>query len=178
MRRLRKVRKGYGTGSYILRSVRLVDYDRDIADLRDFVSAKGMLHVQSCQDAVANGDAYILVAERDERVIGVAVVHVAARKDMGWEQDGLTISFMEGTNAYLANIEVSPGMRGRGIGGALLRQVEEEARRRGKVRIWLHADGQNAGAHRFYERHGWRHERTVHPSWKQGRASRIYVKKL
>jgi hypothetical protein len=33
-------------------------------------------------------------------------------------------------------------------------------------------------AHRFYERHGWQHERTVHPSWKQGRASRIYVKEL
>lgn len=159
-------------------SVRRVDYGRDITDLRGFVSAKGMIHVQSCQDAVASGDAYILVAERDERVIGVAVVHVAAREDMGWEQDSLTISFMDETNAYLADIEVSPGMRSRGIGAALLRQVEAEARRRGKERIWLHADGQNVRAHRFYERHGWRHERTVHPSWKQGRASRIYVKEL
>lgn len=158
--------------------VRLVDYDRDIADLRGFVSAKGMIHVQSCQDAVDEGDAYILVAERDGRAVGVAVVHVAAREDMGWDQDSLTASFIDETNAYLADIEVSPGMRNRGIGAALLRRVEEEARRRGKTRIWLHADGQNVGAHRFYERHGWQHERTVHPSWKQGRASRIYVKEL
>jgi len=97
---------------------------------------------------------------------------------MGWERDSVTASFMDETSAYLANIEVSAGMRNRGIGTALLREVENEARRRGKVRIWLHADGQNAGAHRFYERHGWRHDSTVHPSWKQGRASRIYVKNL
>jgi ribosomal protein S18 acetylase RimI-like enzyme len=137
-----------------------------------------MSHLQSCRAAVADGDAYILVAERDRRVIGVAVVHVAVRDDMGWERDSVTASFMDETSAYLANIEVSAGMRNRGIGTALLREVENEARRRGKVRIWLHADGQNAGAHRFYERHGWRHDSTVHPSWKQGRASRIYVKDL
>ncbi len=159
-------------------SVRLLDYGCDLADLRAFLSARDMLHLQSCQAAVADGDAYILVAQHAGRVIGVAVVHVAARDDMGWERGGVTASFMGETSAYLANIEVSAGMRNMGIGSALLREVEVEARRRGKVRIWLHVDGQNAGAHRFYERHGWIHERTVHPSWKQGRASRIYVKDL
>jgi len=159
-------------------SVRPVDYDGDLADLEASLSEKDVLRLQSCRAAVVDDDAYILVAERDGRVIGVGVVHVAARDDMGWGPDSETPSFMDETSAYLESIEVSAEMRNRGIGTALLHEVENEAQRRGKAYIRLHTDGQKVDAHRFYERNGWLYEKTVHPSWKQGRATRVYVKRL
>jgi GNAT superfamily N-acetyltransferase len=158
--------------------VRQIDYAKDSSDLSAFLAEKDAARLQSCRAAADDDDAYILVAGRNEGVIGVAIVHVAARDDMGWDPDEETVSFLAGTNAYLENIEVSGEMRRKGVGTLLLREVENEARRRGKDRLWLHTDEANVGAHRFYERSGWTHHHTVEPAWKQGRATRIYVKEL
>jgi GNAT superfamily N-acetyltransferase len=103
---------------------------------------------------------------------------VAYRDDQGWEPDGDGVRFQSGENAYLENIEVRPGLRGGGIGAALLAALEAEAGRLGKRRLWLHAFEDNVGAHRFYESHGWRHQRTVHPSWADGRPTRVYTRGL
>jgi GNAT superfamily N-acetyltransferase len=158
--------------------VRQIDYAKDWSDLSAFLVEKDVSRLQLCCAAADDNDAYILVAERNERAIGVAVVHIAARDDMGWDYDKETPSFLVGTNAYLENIEVSKRMRRKGVGTLLLREVENEARRRGKERLWLHTDEVNVGAHRFYERNGWTHHDAVEPAWKQGRATRIYVKEL
>jgi len=158
--------------------VRPIDYANDWSDMRAFLVEKDVSRLRLCHAATDDNDAYILVVERNERVIGVAVVHVAARDDMGWNPDKETPSFLVGTNAYLENIEVSKRMRRKGVGTLLLREVENEARRRGKERLWLHTDEANVGSHRFYERNGWTHHDTVKPAWKQGRATRIYVKEL
>jgi GNAT superfamily N-acetyltransferase len=158
--------------------VRPIDYARDGPRLRAFLSEKDGYRLQLCRAAADDGAAYILVADWNGRAIGVAVVHVAARDDMGWDPDGETVSFLTGTNAYLENIEVCGEMRRKGVGTRLLREVEGEARRRGKERLWLHTDEANAGAHRFYERNGWTHHTTVEPAWKQARPTRIYVKEL
>ena len=158
--------------------VRPVDYDRDLDDLKAFLGEKDIQHLQSCRAAVVDDAVSVLIAEREGRVIGVGVVHTAVRDDVGWEPDSETPSFVEGTSAYLADIVVSPPLRNRGIGTALLREIENEAQRRGKACIRLHTDEQNKDAHRFYERNGWFHEKTVYPSWKQGRATRVYLKRL
>jgi GNAT superfamily N-acetyltransferase len=152
--------------------VRPIDYGNDMPDLSALLAEKDVSRLRLCRAAVDDGDAYILVAERNRRVIGVAIVHVAARDDMGWNPDEETPSFLAGTNAYLER------MRRKGIGTMLLREVESEAQRRGKESLWLHTDETNAGAHRFYERNGWTHHNTVNPAWKEGRATRIYVKEL
>jgi GNAT superfamily N-acetyltransferase len=172
-------------GAYLLHSreavvcsVRPIDYDRDLADLEAFLVEKDVSYLQLCRAAVVDNDAYVLVAERCGRAVGVAVVHVATRDDMGWDPDGETPSFADGACAYLADIQVAAQIRNRGIGTALLRETEKKAQRRGKVYIRLHTDEQNAPAHRFYERNGWVYEKTVYPSWKQERATRVYVKKL
>jgi GNAT superfamily N-acetyltransferase len=158
--------------------VRPIDYAEDWSDLSAFLVEKDAARLQFCRAAADDNDAYILVAERDERAIGVAVVHVAARDDMGWDSASETPSFLAGANAYLENIEVSRKMRRKGVGTLLLHEVEDEARRRSKERLWLHTDEVNVGAHRFYERNGWTHHDTVEPVWKQGRPTRIYLKEL
>ena len=66
-------------------------------------------------------------------------------------------------HAYLAltsplevqDMYVLPELRGRGIGTALLRAAEDEARTRGATRLTLTVGVDNAGARQLYERHGY-----------------------
>jgi ribosomal protein S18 acetylase RimI-like enzyme len=72
----------------------------------------------------------VWVAEEDGRVVGMAVL----------------------SERMLDHIYVHPDAQDRGVGGALLRQAK--ARRPGGFTLWVFQ--QNAGARRFYERHGLR----------------------
>ena len=56
--------------------------------------------------------------------------------------------------ATLEDMVVVPGARGSGIGSALLAYAIGFARDRGIKRITLLTDHDNAGAQRFYSRHG------------------------
>lgn len=56
--------------------------------------------------------------------------------------------------AFIYDIEVHPGLRGRGYGRALLTAAEDEARRLGLARISLHVFGHNTAAIRLYETSG------------------------
>jgi GNAT superfamily N-acetyltransferase len=59
-----------------------------------------------------------------------------------------------GMGAYLRLIAVVPGREGEGVGAALLAAFEQAAAVAGKHAFLLVSDF-NAGAQRFYERHGW-----------------------
>jgi ribosomal protein S18 acetylase RimI-like enzyme len=48
-----------------------------------------------------------------------------------------------------------PRYRSRGIGSAVLGQVETEVRRRGAELLEINVDGEDIDARRFYERHGY-----------------------
>jgi ribosomal protein S18 acetylase RimI-like enzyme len=50
----------------------------------------------------------------------------------------------------------SPGRRGQGIGTALLRAAEELVVSHGGGLLEVNVDGEDVGARRFYERHGYR----------------------
>lgn len=56
---------------------------------------------------------------------------------------------------HLFALDVSPALRGRGIGTALVAAVEEEARRRGLRGVCLDVGVENHGARRLYERLGY-----------------------
>jgi GNAT superfamily N-acetyltransferase len=56
--------------------------------------------------------------------------------------------------ALLEDMIVSPDLRGKGIGTILVRHATEYVAARGFGRITLLTDGDNDGAHRFYERCG------------------------
>jgi ribosomal protein S18 acetylase RimI-like enzyme len=59
-----------------------------------------------------------------------------------------------GPVCWLEDLIVAPSHRGGGLGSRLLQTAIEYARARGFARITLLTDKANAGALRFYERHG------------------------
>lgn len=113
---------------------------------------------------VESADAVTWIAENDARIAGFSIA------DFGQEQDGVF--------AYIQTIEVSPGMRGRGIGNELLRRIENSAVQRGAHAIWLHVESQNAGAIRLYESHGYKCEGRHDNYYAHGRAGLVYCKLL
>lgn len=62
--------------------------------------------------------------------------------------------YCDGHEANLIDIALLETMRGRGIGSALLRQVQRTALRNGLSSVMLHVEQRNAGARRLYERMG------------------------
>lgn len=56
--------------------------------------------------------------------------------------------------AKLDDVNVRPGLEGRGIGGAMMDALKEELRRSRVTRIDTATHFDNPGARRFYERHG------------------------
>ncbi len=80
--------------------------------------------------------------------------------------------------AYLETLEVSPAMRGQGVGGGLLRRCEESARSAGAETIGLHVDAENAVAIGLYRAHGFELQGRVERYYPQGRAAEVYVKRL
>ena len=158
--------------------IRPIDFGRDTPDLNAFLNDRNAAAIELLQPAVADGDAFVLVAESEDAVVGWAVVRTAYRADTGWQPGGSTAFFVSDANAYLEYFHVSETFRGRGTGTELLQASHQEAVRRRKSRLWLHTGEENAGAHRLYGRNGWRHQETIHPSWADGRATRIYTKEL
>jgi GNAT superfamily N-acetyltransferase len=69
-----------------------------------------------------------------------------------WEEEGLILGFIGLGEAMVSYLYVEPEMTGRGIGSALLDHAKE--RRSAGFTLWTFQ--QNAGARRFYERHGLR----------------------
>jgi GNAT superfamily N-acetyltransferase len=69
-----------------------------------------------------------------------------------WEEDGTVLGFFALGDAMLNYLYVEPGAAGRGIGSALLAHAKK--RRPAGFTLWTFQ--QNAGARRFYERHGLR----------------------
>ncbi|WP_372806802.1 N-acetyltransferase family protein [Pontiella sp.] len=85
----------------------------------------------------------IFVAERKEQVIGMCTVqiHVSTAK-------GREVGVVE-------DVVVDIAHRGKGVGSALLRALEDWAAERGLARLQLLADRDNHPALGFYRRQGW-----------------------
>jgi ribosomal protein S18 acetylase RimI-like enzyme len=99
------------------------------------------------EDILAEGGAMFL-AEEEGRVVGLAVCE---REEGGsptweWPRDMLLV----------IDIIVLPEARRRGVGEALMAEVEREARERGVAALDLMVAAPNQAALRFYEKHGFR----------------------
>jgi GNAT superfamily N-acetyltransferase len=77
---------------------------------------------------------------------------VAADEVWAWEEAGTVVGFAAVGDRCLEQIYVEPDRTGHGIGSALLAHVK--SRRPQGFDLWTFQD--NAGARRFYERHGFR----------------------
>ncbi|MFP5277843.1 MAG: GNAT family N-acetyltransferase [Acidobacteriota bacterium] len=80
--------------------------------------------------------------------------------------------------AYIETLEVVPGRRGQGIGGELLRRMEDSARAAGASIIWLHVDAENAAAIRLYEAHGYEPQGREENFYPEQRPALVYAKSL
>jgi len=88
----------------------------------------------------------IFLAETEGRVVGLACVWGKVTSD---EPDDDPAAY-----AYLSDIVVRSGYRGRGVGRALMQTVERYARECGMSVLRVRMLARNGGARRFYEKHG------------------------
>jgi ribosomal protein S18 acetylase RimI-like enzyme len=85
----------------------------------------------------------LVVAEREGRVAGVLQLTFIA-----------SLTWQGSKRALIEGVRVASGLRGQGIGEALVREAIERARRHGCRIVQLTTDRSRADAHRFYERLG------------------------
>jgi ribosomal protein S18 acetylase RimI-like enzyme len=101
---------------------------------------------------LAGGDAFVLLAERNGRQVGYAMVNV---------REGSPTWPISERAGELETLSVLPEQRGSGMGTALLESVRTELGKRGITEVSLHALTTNSDAIRFYERHGF----STHALW-------------
>jgi ribosomal-protein-alanine N-acetyltransferase len=117
------------------------------------------------RSVVGRGNAATWIAEDEEGAMaGFAVVHWESRRG--------------GVKAYLETLEVRTELRGKGIGGELLRRCEESARSAGANEVWLHVDAQNEAAIALYRVHGFELRAQEDGYYPEGRAAEVYAKRL
>ena len=85
---------------------------------------------------------FVWLARRGDEAVGCCVVCYAISTSRG------------GLVAKLDDVNVKPGLEGRGIGTAMIDSLKDELRRRGVSRIDTATHFDNPGARRFYERQG------------------------
>ena len=105
-------------------------------DLDQVVAAEFAAAAQEAEPMIAAARA------PDGAIVGIAVV--------AWAK-GLRMRY-----AVLEDLVVAAAARGEGRGAAMLAFIEREARSRGARWLLLESGRENAGAHRFFERHGFR----------------------
>lgn len=109
-------------------------------------------------------DAAAWVAEEDSALVGFAIVE--------WS------SLHDEITAYIQTIEVLAEHRGKGIGKALLRHLEDSALHAGAVQIWLHVDAENQPAVRLYEAQGYAKLGMQRHYYARNRPALVYQKHL
>jgi GNAT superfamily N-acetyltransferase len=92
---------------------------------------------------LARSDATALVAEADGRVVGFCDLLFLPRLNFA------------GPQAWIPDLVVTEGERGRGIGAALLSHAEDVARDRGCWSVFLSSANWRTRSHDFYRREGW-----------------------
>ena len=111
----------------------------------------GFLHPVSDADADAYWDRVAASVDRRERIV---IVAFEGDRLVGAVQVELAANQNARHRASVQKLAVVPELRGRGIGRALMRSAEDEARRAGRTLLVL--DTREGGyAERFYEDLGW-----------------------
>jgi GNAT superfamily N-acetyltransferase len=106
-----------------------------------FSHREALAFFRKVASSVAAGDSVLLVAKLNDRIVGSV-------------QLGLDTPPNQPHRADIKKMLVHRSARGQGIGAALMREVEKEARRRGRWLLVLDTvPGENG--HRLYLRAGW-----------------------
>ncbi len=89
--------------------------------------------------------AIVIVAEEDGAVVGMCTMQIIASTAMGMEV------------GLIEDVVIDVEYRGKGIGSALMREMEERAAQKHLGRLQLLADKNNGPAQCFYRQQGWQH---------------------
>ena len=109
-------------------------------------------------------DAATWIAEQEQSIGGFGIVE--------WSRE------IDEIVAYIQTLEVLPEGRGQGVGGELLRCMEDSASKAGASTIWLHVDAENAAAIRLYERCGFKISGREEDYYGRGTLGLVYLKAL
>jgi GNAT superfamily N-acetyltransferase len=85
---------------------------------------------------------FVWMARSGNAVVGCCVICFAI-----WTSRGSIV-------AKLDDVNVRPGLEGKGVGSAMMESLKAELKRIGVTRIDTATHCDNPGARRFYERHG------------------------
>ena len=128
----------------VIRSPKTSDADAIVPLLAELGYPTTSEEVVSRLDRLAKAEScLVLVAEKDNEVVGLITCHMFA-----------SIHSTEPV-AWLTTLVVHDETQGIGIGRELVTAVEKWARENGAVRISLTSGNHRHGAHKFYERCGY-----------------------
>ncbi len=118
-----------------------VEGGASVSFMSPFSHQQALAFFRKVAGSVASGDTVLLAARLDGRIVGTV-------------QLGLDTPPNQPHRADIKKLLVHRSFRGYGVGAALMAQVEEEARRRGRWLLVLDTvPGENG--HRLYLREGW-----------------------
>ena len=118
-----------------------VEGGASVSFMSPFSQAQGLAFFRKVASAVASGDTVLLAAKLEGRIVGTV-------------QLGLDTPPNQPHRADVKKLLVHRSARGHGVAAALMAQVEEEARRRGRWLLGLDTVPGDNG-HRLYLREGW-----------------------
>jgi predicted N-acetyltransferase YhbS len=132
------------TGPAIIRSAKISDADAIVPLLAELGYPASSREVVARLDRLATTEnSLVLVAERDNEVVGLVTGHMFAS------------IHTTGPVAWLTTLVVRDDAQALGVGRELVAAVEKWAQRNGAVRISVTSGNHRAGAHKFYERCGY-----------------------
>ena len=107
--------------------------------------ADTIMRIAAALEAAETSSHYVAyVAETDEEIVGFTALHV------------LPYLIHTGNDGYLSELFIRESARGQGVGTALLRAIQDEARRRGCFRLRLiNVKTRDSYQRRFYAKNGW-----------------------
>lgn len=127
--------------------------DCELEDFEEVLPLLGQLWPDLELDPAASREVFGRVLEADDCC---AMCAVAEGRVVGFCGFNVRHSlWQQGKLAYVDELVVEEGFRGRGIGAALLERAARKARELGCARIELDSAFHRAGAHRFYDGLGW-----------------------
>ncbi len=98
---------------------------------------------------LADGKAHVVVAEADGLVVGVGIGFESQSSDLS-----LTVEARR--TGYISDLVIAPGLRGKGLGRAILGDLFARFRERGLKTARIAAISENAGAIKLYQEIGFK----------------------
>ena len=161
----------------VIRSRHLEDVARCVGVLRDVYDFDGYPTNWPRQPArwlLADRPLGAWVAEEDGRLLGHLSLH-SADESAAWPASSEALRVPAERLAVVSRFFVSPHLRGRGAGAALMRRGEHCAAARG-AQLVLDVADHNHDAIAFYEHRGWRQVGTAAlPPGDEGHALRVLL---